>query len=193
MMPTLAKYVCEDLNGRVDMIIDGGNIPIGLESTIVDMTGDTPMILRPGFVSKEMLEEVLGEVSVDPTILDANSTERPKAPGMRYRHYAPKADMVIVRGESGRVIAKIKEMGQNKECTVLCVREHVSEFNGMNVKDVGSENDYNEIAASLYRVLRECDDENAALILSESFSDKGIGAAVMNRLIKAAGHKIIDV
>ena len=175
------------------MIIDGGNIPIGLESTIVDMTGDVPMILRPGFVSKEMLEEVLGEVKVDPTILDANSTERPKAPGMRYRHYAPKADMIIVRGDTFGVVAKIKEMGQNKECTVLCVSEHVSEFAGMKVKDVGSENDYNEIAANLYRVLRECDDENTTLILSESFSDKGIGAAVMNRLIKAAGHKIIDV
>ena len=191
--PTLAKYVCEDLDGRVDMIIDGGNIPIGLESTIVDLTGDKPMILRPGFVSKEMLEEVLGEVCVDPTILDANSKERPKAPGMRYRHYAPKADMVIVRGANDRVVAKIKEMGQNKECTVLCVSEHVKMYDGMKVKDVGSENDYNEIAASLYRVLRECDDENTTLILSESFSDKGIGAAVMNRLIKAAGHKIIDV
>ena len=151
------------------------------------------MILRPGFVSKEMLEEVLGEVCVDPTILDANSKERPKAPGMRYRHYAPKADMVIVRGDRDRVVAKIKEMGQNKECTVLCVSEHVKMYDGMKVKDVGSENDYNEIAASLYRVLRECDDENTTLILSESFSDKGIGAAVMNRLIKAAGHKIIDV
>ena len=191
--PTLAKYVCEDLDGRVDMIIDGGNIPIGLESTIVDMTSDKPMILRPGYVSKEMLEEVIGEVSVDPTVLDASCTDRPKAPGMRYRHYAPKADMVIVRGDKKGVVAKIKELGQKKKCTVLCVSEDVGFFAGMNIKDVGSEDDYEAIAANLYRVLRECDDEDTEFIISESFSDKGIGAAVMNRLIKAAGHKIIDV
>ena len=192
--PTLAKYVCEDLNGRVDMIIDGGNIPIGLESTIVDMTSEVPMILRPGFVSKEMLEEVLGEVKVDPTILDANSTERPKAPGMRYRHYAPKADMAIVRGEYEKVSARINEMAkEHKECTVICVDEHVKDYPGLNIKNVGSAKDSNEIASNLYKILRECDDEGVEFILSESFSDKGIGAAVMNRLIKAAGHKIIDV
>ena len=192
--PTLAKYVCEDLNGRVDMIIDGGNIPIGLESTIVDMTSEVPMILRPGFVSKEMLEEVLGEVKVDPTILDANSTERPKAPGMRYRHYAPKADMTIVRGEDEKVSARINEMAkEHKECTVICVDEHVKDYPGLNIKNVGSAKDSNEIASNLYKILRECDDEGVDFILSESFSDKGIGAAVMNRLIKAAGHKILDV
>ena len=192
--PTLAKYVCEDLNGRVDMIIDGGNIPIGLESTIVDMTGEVPMILRPGFVSKEMLEEVLGEVKVDPTILDANSTERPKAPGMRYRHYAPKADMTIVRGDDEKVIARINEMAkEHTGCTVICVDEHVKDYQGYNIKNVGSAKDSNEIASNLYKILRECDDEGVEFILSESFSDKGIGAAVMNRLIKAAGHKILDV
>ena len=192
--PTLAKYVCEDLNGRVDMIIDGGNIPIGLESTIVDMTSEIPMILRPGFVSKEMLEEVLGEVKVDPTILDANSKERPKAPGMRYRHYAPKADMAIVRGEDKKVIETINEMAkEHEDCTVICVDENVKNYPGLNIKNVGSREDSNEIASNLYKILRECDDEGVEFILSESFSDKGIGAAVMNRLIKAAGHKIIDV
>ena len=192
--PTLAKYVCEDLNGRVDMIIDGGNIPIGLESTIVDMTSEIPMILRPGFVSKEMLEEVLGEVKVDPTILDANSKERPKAPGMRYRHYAPKAGMAIVRGEDKKVIETINEMAKEHEgCTVICVDENVKNYPGLNIKNVGSREDSNEIASNLYKILRECDDEGVEFILSESFSDKGIGAAVMNRLIKAAGHKIIDV
>lgn len=192
--PTLAKYVCEDLNGRVDMIIDGGNIPIGVESTIVDMTSEIPMILRPGYVTKEMLEEVVGEVKVDPTILDINCKERPKAPGMRYRHYAPKADMTVVRGEDECVIAKILEMGQNIEgCVVLSVSEHIDEYKGMTVKDVGSKEDSLQIASNLYKVLRECDDEGVKIILSESFSNQGIGAAVMNRLIKAAGHQILDV
>lgn len=192
--PTLAKYVCEDLNGRVDMIIDGGNIPIGVESTIVDMTSEIPMILRPGYVTKEMLEEVVGEVKVDPTILDINCKERPKAPGMRYRHYAPKADMTVVRGEDESVIAKILEMGQNIEgCVVLSVSEHIDKYKGMTVKDVGSKEDSLQIASNLYKVLRECDDEGVKIILSESFSNQGIGAAVMNRLIKAAGHQILDV
>lgn len=192
--PTLAKYVCEDLDKRVDMIIDGGNIPIGVESTIVDMTSDIPMILRPGFVTKEMLEEVIGEVGVDPTILDINCTARPKAPGMRYRHYAPKADMTIVRGEEQRVVAKIRELAQNSNgCVILSVSEHVNMYDGLTVKDVGSKENSLEIASNLYKVLRECDDENVTRIYSESFSDKGIGAAVMNRLIKAAGHSIEDV
>ncbi|MCR5847431.1 MAG: threonylcarbamoyl-AMP synthase [Lachnospiraceae bacterium] len=192
--PTLAKYVCEDLDGRVDMIIDGGNIPIGLESTIVDMTGEVPMILRPGFVSFEMLEEVIGKVGLDPTILDANCGERPKAPGMRYRHYAPKADMTIVRGADENVISRINEMAAGKEkCAVICVSEHVSEYPGITVKNVGSRNNSEEIAAGLYRILRECDDEGIETILSESFSENGIGAAIMNRLVKAAGHKILDV
>ncbi len=192
--PTLAKYVCEDLDGRVDMIIDGGNIPIGVESTILDMTSEVPMILRPGYVTKEMISEVIGEVATDPTILDMNCKERPKAPGMRYRHYAPKADMTIVRGEEERVVAKIREMAQNKKrCVILSVSEHLEKYNGFYVKNVGSREDSLEIASNLYKVLRECDDENIELILSESFSDKGIGAAVMNRLIKAAGHRIEDV
>lgn len=192
--PTLAKYVCEDLDGRVDMIIDGGNIPIGVESTILDMTSDIPMILRPGYVTKEMLEEVIDEVRIDPTILDINCKERPKAPGMRYRHYAPKADMTVVRGEDESVIAKILEMGQNIEgCVVLSVSEHIDKYKGMTVKDVGSKEDSLQIASNLYKVLRECDDEGVKIILSESFSNQGIGAAVMNRLIKAAGHQILDV
>ncbi len=192
--PTLAKYVIQDMDGRVDMIIDGGNIPIGLESTIVDMTSDSPMILRPGFVSKEMLEEVINQVNVDPTILDSNCKERPKAPGMRYRHYAPKADMTIVRGEAGKVAAEINRLSEGKEnCAVICAGEHAHMYEGLKVKNVGSLDDYDEIASNIYRVLRECDDENVSYILSESFSDKGIGAALMNRLIKAAGHNIIDV
>ena len=192
--PTLAKYVIEDLDTRVDMIIDGGSIPIGLESTIVDMTSDVPTILRPGYVSKEMLEEVVGEVCVDPTILDVNCTDRPKAPGMRYRHYAPKADMCIVSGNEESVVAKINEISQNKDrCIVICVDEHADLYKGLNVKKIGSRERSDDIAANLYRILRECDDEGVEYIVSEAFSDCGLGAAIMNRLIKAAGRKIINV
>ena len=192
--PTLAKYVCEDLTGRVDAIIDGGDIPIGLESTIVDLTGDKPMILRPGYITEEMLKEVLGEVLTDPTILDANCKDRPKAPGMRYRHYAPKGDLVIYEGPSETVIAKINEdvkeaSDQGRKTGVIATAETAGRYSADSIKCIGSRENEEEIAASLYRILREFDDEDVEEIFSEGFSDSGLGRAIMNRLLKAAGHK----
>ena len=196
--PTLAKYVLEDMDGRVEAIIDGGDIPIGLESTIVDLTGDVPMILRPGFITKEMLEDVLGTVLTDPTILDANCKERPKAPGMRYRHYAPKGELTIVEGNPGDVIAYINRGISNageagKKTGVIASRENASCYSADSVKIIGSRTQQDEVAASLYRILREFDDERVEVIYSESFSDSGLGAAIMNRLLKAAGHNKITV
>lgn len=192
--PTVAKYVLEDLDGRVDAIIDGGDIPIGLESTIVDLTGDFPMILRPGFITKEMLGAVLGTVSTDPTILDGNSKERPKAPGMRYRHYAPKGELTIVEGEPDAVSEYInkellKAKAEGKKTGVIATSETAGKYTADCVKIIGSRDANEEVAASLYRILREFDDENAEVLFSESFSDEGLGAAIMNRLLKAAGHR----
>ena len=196
--PTLAKYVLEDLNGRVDAIIDGGDIPIGLESTIVDLTGDVPMILRPGYITKEMLESVLGTVSTDPTILDGNSKERPKAPGMRYRHYAPKGELTIVEGDSEEVIAYINRAVSNareadQKTGVIATSGTADFYSADVVKKIGNREVPEEVAASLYRILREMDDENVEVIYSESFADDGLGAAIMNRLLKAAGHRKISV
>lgn len=196
--PTQACYVVEDMDGRIEMIMDGGDIPIGLESTIVDLTGEIPMILRPGYITKEMLEEVLGRVETDPTILDGTSTEAPKAPGMRYRHYAPKGDMVIVQGQREAVVAVINASLQEKKALgirtgVLATKESMDEYQADVVKCIGSRQKEEEIAASLYRCLREMDDEGVEQIYSESFSSDGIGQAIMNRLLKAAGHKIINV
>ena len=196
--PTKAKYVREDMDGRIEMIIDGGDIRIGLESTIVDMTGEVPMILRPGFITKEMLEAVLGCVDTDRTILDANCKDRPKAPGMRYRHYAPKGDLTIVSGQGRQVIDEINRLvrqGQalNKKTGVIAVSEDASFYQADVVKTIGSRQNEEEIGASLYRILREFDDENVELIYSESFSCEGFGAAIMNRLLKAAGHKTINL
>lgn len=102
--PTMAEYVAEDMNGRIDMILDGGAVGIGLESTIVDVSGPEPIILRPGYVTQEMLEKVLGEVELDQTILDGTTAQRPKAPGMKYRHYAPKGELSIVEGSAEAVV-----------------------------------------------------------------------------------------
>lgn len=196
--PTLARFVVEDMDGRIDMIIDGGDIPIGLESTIVDLTGEVPMILRPGYITEEMLASVLGKVETDPTILDGNSGERPKAPGMRYRHYAPRGSMLIVEGAGRRVVEEInRRIEQDKAAGlrtgVLATRENVDLFGADVVKCMGSRENEEEIANSLYRCLREMDDENVERIYSESFSTNGIGQAIMNRLLKAAGHEIMTI
>lgn len=196
--PTKAKYVIEDMNGRIDMILDGDGIDIGLESTIVDMTGATPMILRPGYITKDMLEKVLGEVTIDKTILDVNCKEPPKAPGMRYRHYAPKGQLTIVEGQVSKTIEKINELTgeahlKGEKVGIIGTEETKSLYQGDSVKSVGKRRDEESIARTLYTILREFDEEEVTVIYSESFSECGMGQAIMNRLLKAAGHNIIYV
>ena len=196
--PTLAKYVLEDMDGRIDMIIDGGDIAIGLESTIVDLTGDVPMILRPGYITLDMLKDVLGEVTMDPTLMDGDCKERPKAPGMRYRHYAPKGDMLIIEGKPEQVVKEINMLVEESrqkgyKTGVIATAENADKYRADVVKVVGNRNDDTAIAASLYRILREFDDEEADAIYSESFATDGFGQAIMNRLLKAAGHKYIKI
>ncbi len=196
--PTKAKYVIEDMDGRIDMILDGDSSEIGLESTIVDVTGEVPMILRPGYITKEMLQEVLGKVETDKTILDGSCKEPPKAPGMRYRHYAPKGTLTIVEGEAAKTMATInalaKEARENGEKVGIIGTEETSHsYAGDSIKSVGKRTDEASIARSLYTILREFDDEDVTVIYSESFSECGMGQAIMNRLLKAAGHRIIYV
>lgn len=196
--PTRAKYVIEDMTGRIDMILDGDGIDIGLESTIVDMTGEIPMILRPGYITSDMLEKVLGEVDTDKTILDINCKDAPKAPGMRYRHYAPKGQLTIVEGDVTKTIDKINELtGQahikGEKVGIIGTEETRNKYMGDCVKSVGKRNDEEAIARTLYAILREFDDEGVTVIYSESFSECSMGQAIMNRLLKAAGHQIIYV
>ena len=196
--PTNAKYVIEDMLGKIDMIIDDGDVDIGLESTIVDLTGFVPMILRPGYITEEVLKEVLGEVAVDKTILSGDCKERPKAPGMKYKHYAPKGDLTIVTGTEKNVIIKINDLvslGQQKgeKVGVIGTDETIMKYRGDSIKSVGSRMDEESIAHRLYAILREFDDEEVTLIYSESFDVGGMGQAIMNRLLKAAGHQVLDV
>ena len=193
--PTKAKYVIEDMNGRIDMILEGDESEIGLESTIIDMTGEVPMILRPGYITVEMLEKVLGQVDMDKTILDIHCTDRPKAPGMRYRHYAPKGQLTIVEGSQQKVTACINEWTEKKQeagekVGIIATEETFSCYYGDSVKSVGKRQDEDSIGKNLYRILREFDDEEVTVIYSESFSEYGMGQAIMNRLLKAAGHNI---
>lgn len=194
--PTLAKYVIEDMDGRIDMIIDGGEVGIGLESTIIDMTVNPPQILRPGFITEEMLAEVLGDVDVDRTILSNDSNLAPKAPGMKYRHYAPKGQLTIVAGESKKVVEYINQHTKaaaeaGRKAGVIGSQELLDRYRADCVKSVGSREDEQAIAHNLYRILREFDDEAVEVIYSECFDNGEMGQAIMNRLLKAAGHNVV--
>jgi len=196
--PTSGKYVLEDMDGKIDMILDGGSCDIGLESTIVDLTEDIPVILRPGYISEEMLSEVLGQVEMDQTILDISSNMAPKAPGMKYRHYAPKGDLTIIKGESGAVVSyvndKIKEhRGNQLKIGIIATDETSALYQADVIKSVGKRNDAPSIARRLYDILREFDDEEVDVIYAESFDQTDMGIAIMNRLLKAAGHKVLEV
>lgn len=195
--PTSAKYVIEDMMGKIDMIIDGGEAEIGLESTIVDLTCPVPMILRPGYITSDMLRDTLGMIESDKTILSNTTRERPKAPGMKYKHYAPKGDLTIITGIESDVIHTInifsrygKERGE--KVGVIGTDETISRYQADSIKSVGRRQDEESIAKHLYTILREFDDENVSLIYSESFSTGGIGQAIMNRLLKAAGHQVLE-
>jgi L-threonylcarbamoyladenylate synthase len=192
--PTTAQHVAEDLDGKIDMILDGGAVDIGVESTIVDMTVEPPMILRPGAVTKEMLEACIGEVAVDVTLKQGTDKQAPKAPGMKYKHYAPKADLQLIVGDVPDVVAAMQKLAAEKEAAgipvgIIATEESKTCFTQGVVKVIGSRGDEESIAKNLYGILREFDEENVRYIYSEEFQTEGIGAAIMNRLLKAAGYQ----
>lgn len=195
--PTTAQHVEEDLGGAIEMIIDGGQVGIGLESTIVDFTEEIPVVLRPGYISLEMLRETLGEVKMDKGLLITDNSVRPKAPGMKYRHYAPKADLAIVEGETEAVIKKITELAveaeaQGNKVGIIATDETMDRYpESCIIKSIGSREEEETIAHHLYEVLRDFDECDAKVIYSEAFYTPRMGQAIMNRLLKAAGHKLI--
>lgn len=196
--PTSAGHVVEDLDGRVEMIVDGGPVGIGVESTIVDLTAGPPRILRPGYITRKMLEDILGFVDVDVTIMRDDSGQAPKAPGMKYRHYAPAGRLVIVEGEPEEVAAYINAQvladGSAGERTgILGTEEQFDKYHADVVKCIGSREDEEAIARNLFAALREFDDEKVTRIYSESFPAQGLGQAIMNRLLKAAGHSVVKL
>lgn len=198
--PTKAGHVIEDLEGKVDWIIDGGQVGIGLESTILDMTQDVPVILRPGYITKEMIEQLIGEVEIDPALLAEKPVENlvARAPGMKYRHYAPKGKLTIVEGEQQRVCDRINEQVRVKElqgqkAAVIATEETKNNYRCENVFSIGSRQSEGSIAAGLYDILREMDHIHAQYIYAESFQDDRLGQAIMNRMLKAAGYDKIKV
>lgn len=196
--PTLAEHVMRDLNGRIPMILDGGAVGIGLESTIIDLTEEIPMVLRPGYITREMLSEVIGEVRDDPGFAGEDVNVHPKAPGMKYKHYAPKADLTLVSGETEQVIAEINRLcalmhEAGKRTGVICTDETNGRYLADVIRDIGSRRDEEAIARHLYAILRDFDTSEVDVIYSEMFSTPRMGQAIMNRLLKAAGHQVIEV
>lgn len=196
--PTVAKYVIEDMAGRIEVIIDGGEVGIGLESSIIDLTVSPPQILRPGYITQEMFQKVLDSVDTDVTILGGDSGQAPRAPGMKYRHYAPKGDLTIVMGMPERVTDYInghaaEDHARGDKVGVIGTAEHLDGYRADVIKSVGSSTDEEGIAKHLYSILREFDDEEVTRIYSEGFATEGFGQAIMNRLLKAAGHKLVHV
>ena len=198
--PTTAEHVRVDLEGKIDMILDGGAVGIGLESTIVDLSTGVPTILRPGYITGEMLEDVLGEVQVDPAILSQkmNPNIVAKAPGMKYRHYAPKGQMTIIEGDTGKVVDEINRLVKEKtdegcSVAVIATEETKDAYACANVRSVGSRATEGSIAAGLYDILREMDHIGAEYIYAESFEKDTLGKAIMNRMLKAAAYHVIKV
>ena len=198
--PTKADHVVEDLSGRIDMILDGGSVGIGLESTIVDLSGNEPLILRPGYITKRMLEDVIGRVQIDPAVLsrEMNQNIVAKAPGMKYRHYAPKGLLTIIEGETERVIDEINRLveeqeKQGKRVAIIATEETKNKYQRGVIRSIGSRRTEGSIAAGLYDILREMDHLGAEYIYAESFADDALGQAIMNRMLKAAGYHLQKV
>ena len=202
--PTTAEHVIEDLDGKVDVIIDAGVCDVGVESTVLDMTCETPVILRPGGVNRESIEETLGmEVLMAKDIKDNIESlfiEKfiPKAPGMKYKHYAPKGKLVVFFGDDESVAKKINEMAEismvnNEKPIILATKQTICYYVDKNSIMWGDRERPETFAKNLYSVLRYCDVQGADVIFTEAVSNKGIGEAVMNRLLKAAGYMVVDL
>ena len=197
--PTEVERCVEDLNGRVDYIIGGESTDIGVESTNVDCTVNPPLVLRPGGITLEMLKEINPEIELDKALKSKpNDDFKPKAPGMKYKHYAPNAHLKIIKGKNEKTIEIINEIVENyiekgNDVAILTTNENLNKFNNGKVISLGSENDLKEIAKNLFEALRKCDDLRVQYILCQGFEENGVGLAIMNRLNKAAGYDILEV
>ena len=214
--PTKAEHVALDMDGKIPMILDGGAVGIGIESTIVDFSTEIPMILRPGYITPEMIQKVIGEVKMDPGLSMDDPTAHPKAPGMKYKHYAPKADLTLVEPanvadarKTGEAVAMTQEQVEQMVKTVwklakekldagykvgiICTDESRSHYPQGEVRSIGARKSQESVAHNLYALLREFDDLKVDYIFSESFTQDHLGQAIMNRLSKAAGYQIYKV
>jgi L-threonylcarbamoyladenylate synthase len=196
--PTSAQHVIDDLAGRIDVVLDGGPTRIGVESTVIDMTTHVPQILRPGGTPVEELKKVLGKVALHPAVeaMKKAQVSEARAPGMKHRHYAPKAEMILVEGKSDKVVQRIKElaassMSDGKRVGILATDETLENYDADVLRSMGSRRNVAVIARNLFGLLREFDKEKVDLIIAEGIAPRGLGLAVMNRLRRAANFRIV--
>ena len=196
--PTDVKRCIEDLDGRVDYILGYSESEVGVESTIIDVTVNPPCILRPGGITLEMLQEVSKDIYIDKGIISKDDNLKPKAPGMKYKHYSPKARVRVVDGKLDKCVEKINEMVHNYidkglKVGIMATLETQDKYKEGFVLSLGTRKDLSSIAKSLFSTLREFDDNNVDIIISEAFVEEGLGVAIMNRLKKACGFDIIKI
>ncbi len=194
--PTSAAHVIEDLDGRIDMIIDGGDVEIGLESTIVDLTSEVPTVLRPGYIGLPDIQRVIGEARLDPGLDGSHENVRPKAPGMKYKHYSPRGEVYIVEGSKEDVIARINKetdrcAASGIKAAVVASDEYEIGYTCSKIYHIGSRDNEEQAAHRLYAILRKADADAIEEIYAESYEGGRLSGAIMNRLVKAAGHKVI--
>ncbi|GKU83680.1 L-threonylcarbamoyladenylate synthase [Niallia sp. NCCP-28] len=189
--PTNAVHVKEDLDGKIAGILDGGSTGVGVESTVIDCTDQMPTILRPGGITIEQIEQIIGEVHLDSAL--TNKEAKPKAPGMKYSHYAPDVPLFLVKGTKERIQLLINEAKQTgKKVGVLTTKEHKNYYDADYIFACGKREDLETVAATLYEGLRSFNYKDVDVIYSEMFPDSGVGQAIMNRLMKAAAHRVIE-
>lgn len=197
--PTRASHVLFDMDGKIDMIIDGGPTRFGLESTIIDVSTDVPTILRPGAITSEMIETVIGYVEIDPAVRGGAVKTAPRAPGMKYTHYSPNARVILVKGEDEKVVEEINRLVEEQKSLglkagVMTTDENKDKYNNADaVLSLGSRTDDEQIGANLFKMLRKFDFLGIDVVYSEVFDESGEGSAIMNRLRKAAGNSFIEV
>jgi L-threonylcarbamoyladenylate synthase len=196
--PTSAKHVFDDLNGRIDAILDGGPTHIGVESTVLDLSVDPPLVLRPGGTPLEALKKILGDVKLHPFVVAEKelSIEKARSPGMRHKHYAPNAEVIVVEGAIPAILAKIRELAESyrlkgAKVGVLATDETVAAYRAVVVKSLGSRFNLEVVAQNLFSLLREFDAEGVDVIIAEGVPTEGLGLAVVNRLRKASGYNIV--
>ncbi len=196
--PTAARHVFDDMDGRIPLILDGGESDVGLESTVISLVGEKPCILRPGGVTQAMLESVIGEVALAGSILrPLEKGEKALSPGMMYRHYSPDGQVTLIEGEESAVVEALRRLhahaeGEGHRACVMCFTEHVAALADCHPHDIGPKDDPGEVAHRLFATLRRLDAEKMDVIFSEVVPPEGVGLAVMNRLGRAAAFRTVN-
>ena len=189
--PTCAEHVIRDMTGRIDMIIDGGESEIGLESTIIKLEGSSAILLRPGAITPDALECVCERVTIAPSVTDElKENERPLSPGMKYRHYAPNAPLVLLDGDDGDVLDFLKRAQSSEKCTILCYDEEIEHLKDDYLIPVGKKDDLKKQAETLFAALRQANVHDTEIIYAHLPTKEGLGLALYNRMIRAAAHTI---